>query len=351
MEMEAAESNLEFAPVESEGKEPVLRFLITEDKINELANQYFPLKIAGVEDKYGYEVVHAARIVMRDIRLETERDRKARNEKAQAWIKKWNAEAKRLTGLMAPIEDHLDREESAYKAEQDRSKAEKQKAADEQLQKRISALQAVGAPFQVSELVQMSDTAFDFLLATATETWNAKEAARIDMEAKAKAFEEAQAREAAAKAEQARIEKERADQAEAARVEKVRQEQATEAARLAAVKSEQDKQAAALRALQDKLDADRRTIEQAQRDEQVRKDAEAKAKADAEKKAAEDTARKEREAARPDAEKLEGFAYFLEGKSPPDMETEAGLAASKKIKAALVRFTIFIRAEAEGLKK
>ena len=369
--MEAAEDGLEFAPVEQEQSTSLVeKFQITEDKINELADKYLPLKISGVADKFGYGVVHAGRMEMVGFRLAVDKTRKNLNDKAQTWIKTVNAEAKRLAGLMAPIEAHLDAEESAYDLEIEKIKAEKQKAADELLQNRISALQAVGAPFQVSELVQMRGDAFDFLLATATDAWKAKEALRIENEAKVKAYEEQQAKAAAEAKEAERIEKERADQAAAEQLERTRKEQAAEAARLAAVKAEQDAQTANLKAQQDKIDADRRAIEQAQRDEQIRKDAEAKAKADAERKAAEEIARKEREAAettaraeaeakrqatieaaKPDAEKLAKLAGTVDALVMPDMTTEAGQAVAMEIKAAAVKFAAYIRAKAEGLTK
>ena len=128
------------------------------------------------------------------------------------------------------------------------------------------------------------------------------------------------------------------------------------------------------KAQQDALAAQRSAAEQAARDEQIRKDAQVKAEAEAERKRiqaeAEKVAAQERaarieaevkaaeearaaaiEAARPEAEKLNGFAYFLEGKSPPEMETPAGQAAAKDIKALMIKLTTYIRERAAGLTK
>jgi hypothetical protein len=56
------------------------------------------------------------------------------------------------------------------------------------------------------------------------------------------------------------------------------------------------------------------------------------------------------EALRPDAEKLEGFADFIAGKAPPEMDTQDGTKARTAIVMAQADFLHLIRANVARLK-
>jgi hypothetical protein len=348
---------LELRPDHSE--EMPEAYNLTTAKIAELAQAYLPLKIAGVSDKQGYIQVHEARMEIKGLRVAVDKKRKELNADSQEYIRAVNGYAKQITGMLAPIEAHLEAEEKAVDAEEAAIKAEAQRKADERNQGRLNALLAVGAEIPLAQVVLMDESTFQSYLALAT---------KAHADAQAKAAEEAAAAEAQAQAEAA--EKAARERAEAERLEKIRTEQQAEQKRLDAIAAEQKRQAAELKSQQDAIDAQKRAIEQAQRDEQIRKDTEARIKFEADKAIAEAKERQERadreaaakaaqeaerqaaiEAAKPDAEKLEGFAYFLEGKAPPDMETEAGKRARIEIIQAGRNLIAFIRTKANALTK
>lgn len=340
------------------------------EKLVAIADEYLPLTIAGIEDKAGYTKVYDALQDVKAIRVKTDKVRKATNEKAQEWIRTNNEEAKFLTGIIAPVEKHLQAERDRYEAEIEAIKVEKQRIADERNQGRLNALLAVGADIPLAQVVLMDDGTFTSYLALATKSFN-EEIAKI-----AAAAEAEQARLDAEVAEKARIEQEAAAAREAERQALAKEREEIETQRRVNAEA-----AAKLKAEQDALAAQRSAVEQAARDEQIRKDAQVKAEAEAERKRIEAEAAKAKEiaekaraveieaamvlsrkakeeeeatakaAARPDAEKLNEFAYFLEGKAPPEMATPAGQALAKEIKGLMVKLTTYIRNGSANLTK
>lgn len=321
-------------------------------KLLEIADAYIPLTIAGIEDKAGYTKVYDALQDVKAIRVKTDKVRKATNEKAQEWIRTNNEEAKHLTGILAPVEKHLQAERDRHEAEQEAIKAEKQRIIDERNQGRVNALLAVGAEIPLSEVVLMSDETFNSYLALATKSFN-DTVAQVAAEAAAE-----QARLDAEAADKARILAEEAAAREAERVAMAKEREAIEAAR-----AENARAAAQLKAEQDQLAAQRSAVEQAARDEQIRKDSQAKAEADAKEVAraleisqalAKAEAEKKAaaiEAARPDADKLLTLAMETETWTFPEMSSDAGRAAMVAIADANKRFAAFIRKQAAELTK
>lgn len=312
---------------------------VTAAKLAELKAKYGALTIAGANDKKGYDLVHAGRMEVRSYRTAVDKTRKALNEEHQEYIRKVNAEAKRITGLLLEIEEPLDAEETRIDKEIAALKAAKQKEADDRLQARVTALTAVGATFQISELVMMSDMVFDMVLKTATEAWEAREVVRKETEARAQAYEAEKAREAAAVEE----EKRRKAQEEAAAL-------AEERKKLALQKAENDRITAELKAQQEAIDRQKSEVERKAQEEKIRQEAEANAKVKAEQEA---KAKAERaaaiEAAKPDADKLHTLAMEIETMNYPEMSTEAGKALLIDIKAAGLRLGAYIHTKAKGL--
>lgn len=87
------------------------RYSLTDAAIQKMSDEYLPLKIEGLKDKEGYAKVHAARMVVKGKRIEVEKTRKELKEDSLAFGRTVDAEAKRITGLLKPIEDHLSAEE------------------------------------------------------------------------------------------------------------------------------------------------------------------------------------------------------------------------------------------------
>lgn len=360
--MEAAEAFEEtIEPLElksDKSAQLAVHFKVADAQISLLARDYLALTCAA-DDKKGFDLVHTARMDVKDLRVQVDKTRKNLVSDAVEWQRTVNAEAKRITGMLAPIEAHLEAQEAIYTAEQDRIKAERQAAAQARVQVRIDALAAVGVTANLAEIALMPDEAFQRYLTLETESFSRAEA--IKAEAKAKADAEEAERVARMEAEEARLEALRKEQAE--------------------VQAKLDTQAAALKAQQDAMDAKQRAIDQAAREDQIRKDAEAKATADAEAKAkaeaekkaqaekdkaeaerkiaahiaetkaAEEAKEKAIEAARPDADRLLDLAMETETWNFPEMSSDAGRAAMLLVVDANKRFAAFIRKQAEGLTK
>jgi len=92
----------------------LIAYAVTDTAIATLAERFLPLKIKGVEDKEGFAAVHEARMTVRNYRVDVEKKRKELKADALEYGKKVDAEAKRITALLAPIEGHLEVEENAY---------------------------------------------------------------------------------------------------------------------------------------------------------------------------------------------------------------------------------------------
>lgn len=285
---------------------PLAKFSLQDAAIATMAQQYGTLTINGVEDTEGFKAVHAARMVVKDHRVKVEKVRKELKADALEWGRKVDAEAKRITLLLEPIEGHLTKQEDVYE----------------------EAKEAI------------------------------RNAARLKAEAEAKARADAEA--ARIKAEQ---------EAEAARVkaiqdaenERLRVEREKIEAERAAFEAEKAKAAAEAKAAQDKIDADRRAVEAEQKrlaDEEAARlravDME-KAKAEAAEKsrieteariareeaekeaaekarvAAEEAARIKAEELRPDREKLMQIVQEVGRIKLPSMATNEGETAAYKI--------------------
>ncbi len=94
-------------------RQELVEFRRQDAAIAKLADECLPLKIAGIDDKKGFEVVHAARMQVKATRVGLEKTRVALKAEALAYGKAVDAEAKRLFDLIAPIESHLEDEENA----------------------------------------------------------------------------------------------------------------------------------------------------------------------------------------------------------------------------------------------
>lgn len=213
------------------------------------------LKITGVEDVAGYRRVHEGRMVLKNLRVAIEKQRKSLNESALDWQRRVNAEAKRLTAIVEPIELELEAEQKRIDAEKERIRAEAAAAAKAKLDERVAAFAVLGVQIAPSAVADFSDEEYEGSLSVA----RMEHAARVErerMEEEARAFEQAAKEQAEAEAkrvEAARVAKERAE------LQRQREEQAAERKRLddeaARVREEQ-------RAAQAKLDADRKALEE-----------------------------------------------------------------------------------------
>ncbi len=292
-------------------KDGIVHFSITDEVIANMKEQFLPLKIDGIHDKAGYLAVHEARMKVKTVRIDVEKTRKELKEESLQRGRLIDGEAKRITALLEPIENHLETQQRAIDAEKERLREERERAEKKRVADRLAALVEYGlsaSNIDIAALGIISDEKFAEELARAKTLFE---------ERKAKEEEEAKAL-AAIAAEEARLKAE-----EDARLASVAAEQETERLRLEAIDKEQKERLAAIRAREEVFEAKVRAeeaekvrqaeieaaVERAKVEAQEKAEREARELEAAKKAAVEEDARLE--ALRPDYDKLIDFAAEL----------------------------------------
>jgi septal ring factor EnvC (AmiA/AmiB activator) len=295
---------------------------------------YMELKVVDVNDKAGLKKVHDARMEVRRVRIDLEKSRKALVEDSVAFQKKVNAEAKRINGIIEPIETHLENQEAIVEREKERLKKIEEDRQREILTKRLNDLAAVGFAINPTFVQMMNEDDFGKLLAEKTAAFEAEQQRKIEEAAKAEAERKRLAQERAEferqKAEADRLERERQAVIEAERKERERAE--------AEARAE-------IQRHQAELKAERERLERLEFERQAKERAEAEAKARVEREAKEAAERAERdriaeqerlareaeeqnriEAEKPDREKLRELAANLRSVGLLQLKTKSGKA-------------------------
>ena len=252
---------------------------VTEDTIDDMAARMLSLKVNGLTDKKGFELVDTARKECVKARGAITKEHKELKEESLRAGQALDAEKRRLIAKVEQVEVHLEAELQAVKIEQERIQKEKDDAA---YAIRLQLLTAAGGSMPEELIRSMSEHKFNTAVEEATvATQKRKEAeeraAEAEAERKRIAAEEAEAnRIAAAKLAEERAEFNRQREAEAAerqreiaerqRLQAIEDEKlAAERAKLEAQRLEQERKAADLQAEQDRLakaEADRIAAEQ-----------------------------------------------------------------------------------------
>ena len=131
------------------------RFNITNAALFELQKNYGWLAITDVNDKEGYKAVREARILVKNLRIDIEKKRKELLEDSLQYTRAVNAEAKRITSFMEPIEEALAQKEKAHLAEIEAIKKAEEEAQAKRLEARIDRLKFIG--FKWDGIVYSSD--------------------------------------------------------------------------------------------------------------------------------------------------------------------------------------------------
>lgn len=221
--------------------------------VAELREKYMGLTIKGVNDRKGFDAVHAARMHVKKTRLDVEKARTTLKADILERGRKLDAEAKRVAALLAPIEEHLETQETTITAERERIKREAEEARKAKIKQRFEALQLCGYQGDMMAVPELTDEAFAKLLADAQSA--KAEADRLAEEQRQQQAAEAERLrklEADAAAERARQE---AEAAETRR--KQEAELAAERERLAEITRKQEAEAARLRAEQERIEAEK----------------------------------------------------------------------------------------------
>lgn len=263
-----------------------------EDKIKEVAARYLTLNVTGIDDKPGIQAAHEARMVCVKLRTSIEKTRKELKAPAKEYGERVDAEAKRLTAMIAPTEKCLENLLQDIATEQARIQMERENALFDERSKLVE--EAGGIPLSRGQLVKMKDADFNQLLVDIKATTEIRKA---------------------------REEQERIDAAERKRVaDELAEANRIEADKLKAERDQLAKERAELQAEKDQLnkaEADRKAAEQAEAD---RIEAAKRAEQNAEATRIAEAKRLEREEAlKPDREKLEEFAQQFERMQRPNI--------------------------------
>lgn len=288
------------------------KYNLPDAAIEELSKRYMPLTIADVADKQGYKDVAEALAVVRGKRIAVEDKRKELKEESLRFGRTIDAEAKRITALLEPIERHLNGVKGWFETEKEAIKQAVIKKQQEELQLRVDALIAYKKYIPIATLQIMKDSDYQTLLVTAKSEFDAAELIRITAEQEAEQIAAAEKlRQSVIVAEQAAI-----VASEKARLDAIFAEQEAERQRLSEIAKQQAEKEAALIAEQSRIKAaeqeairkvaEEKRIEEAKRDavESERK----RMQSEAEEKAAEQERQK---ALLPEKEKLELFATAI----------------------------------------
>ena len=319
---------------------PEIKYSLADDAIDLLREQYMPLQIANIDDKTGFNAVHAARMDVRSRRTAIEKERKELKAGILEAGRAVDGEAKRLADLLEPIESHLQTEESRYNGWIEERKRAAEEAERAKLQQRLDALAEVGAMRHPSVVAVLTDEEFEDTLAQCRQEKKDRDAAE------AAAAEERRKEEERIAAERKELERKRQEQ-EAALAEQRRVEEERLAKEREALEAERRKQSED----QARIDAEKKRLAEQESErirqeemkrreheaeERARREAEEKQRREAEdaraREAAEEADRKRIKALAPDHEKLRAVADAVaEITVPPVSPAAEDVAADIKM--------------------
>ena len=255
-------------------EQAIAQYDVSDQVIARLHSEYMAL---SVQDD-GIAIVSGARKEIKRLRVSVDKTREVLKKDVLIVGRAIDAEAKRLTALLAPIERHLQDEEDIYNERIAREKRLKLEAQQKKTQDRIDALTAAGATqVNLLSVQDLSDELFAVMLQNATQ---AAEARRIEAER----LETIRLEEQARQAEELRI---RAEELEAERQAMLEEQarQNAERERLEIIeferKQREAEEQAALIAEQQRIMAEERAALQAERDRLAKEASALKAAEDA----------------------------------------------------------------------
>jgi colicin import membrane protein len=240
-----------------------------------------------------------------------------------------DSEAKRLTGLIEPIEKHLEDQESIVEREKERLRQIEEHNKRERLQQRLDRLAKVGAMRDPVLVGSMSDAGFAELMAEAEREFEAK----LKREADEAAERERQAE--LLRVERERIEAERKRQDEERR--QLQEEQAKIDAERRKVEAEKQRVEQEERLRLAKIEAEKAAIERAKVEAELKEKAEQKRLADERERLAAE------EALKPDVQKLVDFANAIDALPMPTLKTKKAGTFAASIKLEIAEFCNKIR--------
>ncbi len=158
----------------------IVEYSITDAAIAEMKSMYMGLKVLNLDDKEGFKAVHSARMIVKGKRCEVEKRRKELKADALEYGKKVDSEAKRILGLLEPIETHLTNEEEKITKEKERLRAEQEAEEKAKIERRVNALFQYGVMLPFADVAAMSEKEFEQKLTLAISVYETEQARIIE---------------------------------------------------------------------------------------------------------------------------------------------------------------------------
>lgn len=301
-------------------------------QFNELESKAKAIVITDVSQKSDMVVARETRLALKEIRVNTEKTRKELKERSVREGKAIDGIANIVKALIVPVEEYL---ESQEKFIENIETAKRNKMIEE----RTATLSLYVEDISVYNFYDLSDEAFENLVAQVKSIYDAKQEEIKKIEAKRIADEKA----AKEEAEKNKIE-----------VEKLRKEKEERDAKEAKEKTEREEKAAKEKAIADaKLKAEqdaRLKLEKEIKDKEIaelkkKQEEEAKIKAENE---AKEKAKREAELA-PEKDKLLAYAESIRMIKSPDGLSKVGLEVVKTVEAKLLAISQEIKLKVKEL--
>lgn len=317
-----------------------------EASLIELREKFKGLKITGLEDKAGYKAVREARLILKDNRVQVQKDGKALRENAVKFQKRVIERENQLIEIIAETEDGLSEQEDNYNALVEQERTRKEREENERIQKRVDALAKYSHAHDLYDLKIMPEEDFQALLGEAQASFE------IDQE---------RIKQEKIKAEQERIAEQERLRVEREEMARIREDQEKREIALRAenerIQKEQRAREAELKAERDKLETEKRAMElekaKAAAAEQARIETGNKIKREAEQKAERERLAKieseRQEALKPDKEKLNELAQAIKSIKFPDVQHEDSLKILGWIGSELVSLSDAIKSKSKNL--
>ena len=333
-------------------------FDLNEVVLAEMKGKFMQLTVADVNDSRGFDQVHEARMVVKKTRVKVEKIgldlRRKKKAEIDDYLKLVSGTEKYITGVLVPIENHLQSQEDIVTQEKARLKAIEDAKEAERLKTRVEALVALGCHFDGQNYVYgefklpvpmikvWGDEEYEKLIGPIKALSDAEKERKIKEEAERKAESDRLAKVAAdQEAERQRL----AAEAKAIQDEKKAIEDARIAAEQAKIREAELQKARIEAAEKAALDTEERIKREAEAKEAKAK-AEAEFRAKMEEKAR--IAQEKKDARRPDKQKLNDW---LQNFSIPEMElkTEEGKTAWAEMVHLMKSCVDLMRQKVEGL--
>lgn len=148
--------NVDYPTFEQLIKQELTKFDVVIPAVNELAQEFMPLKIESIEDKDGYAQVSKALKFVISKRTAVEEKRKELKADSLAFGRAVDARAKEITAMLSPIEEHLKNEKAKIDAEIERIKQEEEKRKQEVINSRSRRLFDLGVVMNMTEFIWTS---------------------------------------------------------------------------------------------------------------------------------------------------------------------------------------------------